>query len=142
MRRANFSGLAAVCRAVEGVATSPAASANAGATHQFAQVALYSSSAIGNNNSNSYTKSRWFFGNYSEMAQKSAFAAAGAVFFSVAASAAAEEVYAKEPLPPNVRPDDVVLYQYEACPFCNKVKGNYFTTFFVGGLVQGLCYGF
>ncbi|KAL3517082.1 hypothetical protein ACH5RR_023984 [Cinchona calisaya] len=110
MRRVNFSGLAAVYRAADGVAAAVSSS------HQFAQLALYSSS------SNSYSKSRWFFDNYSNMAQKSAFAVAGAVVFSVAASSAADEVYAKEPLPPNVRPDDVVLYQYEACPFCNKVK--------------------
>ncbi|PIA36494.1 hypothetical protein AQUCO_03400412v1 [Aquilegia coerulea] len=43
---------------------------------------------------------------------------AGAVSFSVLAS----DVYAKEPLPLDLRPKDVVLFQYEACPFCNKVK--------------------
>lgn len=119
MKRVNFSGLAAICKAAEGVgAVSPATT-----HHQFARAALYSGTSS-NKNSNSYAKSRWFFGNYSEMAQKSSFAVAGAVFFSVAASSLAEEVHAKEPLPPNVRPDDVVLYQYEACPFCNKVKGN------------------
>ncbi|KAL3536888.1 hypothetical protein ACH5RR_000254 [Cinchona calisaya] len=121
MRRVNFSGLAAICRAAEGVApVSPTAETN----HQIAQVALYSSSnTTSNKNSNSYAKSRWFFGYYSDTAQNSAFAVAGAAFFSVvAASSFAEEVHAKEPLPPNVRPDDVVLYQYEACPFCNKVK--------------------
>lgn len=37
-------------------------------------------------------------------------------------AAGAMEVYAKEPQPPEVVPKDVVLYQYEACPFCNKVK--------------------
>lgn len=35
-----------------------------------------------------------------------------------------EQVYAKEmPLSPEKMPKEVVLYQYEACPFCNKVKG-------------------
>ncbi|CAN1818965.1 Prostaglandin E synthase 2 [Linum perenne] len=43
--------------------------------------------------------------------------AAGVVFFSVAAS---QEAHAKELL--KSIPKDVVLYQYEACPFCNKVK--------------------
>ncbi|KAJ9540110.1 hypothetical protein OSB04_026616, partial [Centaurea solstitialis] len=47
---------------------------------------------------------------------------------SVAAGAGAssllveEEAYAKELLKPDLIPNDVVLYQYEACPFCNKVK--------------------
>ncbi|CAN0871985.1 Prostaglandin E synthase 2 [Linum grandiflorum] len=43
--------------------------------------------------------------------------AAGIVFFSVATS---QEAHAKE-LPKSI-PKDVVLYQYEGCPFCNKVK--------------------
>lgn len=33
-----------------------------------------------------------------------------------------QEAYAKEPLSADRVPKDVVLYQYEACPFCNKVK--------------------
>lgn len=33
-----------------------------------------------------------------------------------------EEAYAKEPLNPDLSPKEVVLYQYESCPFCNKVK--------------------
>lgn len=47
----------------------------------------------------------------------------GTVFFSVAASSLAQEAQAKEaPLVEKLMPKDVVLYQYEACPFCNKVK--------------------
>ncbi|KAL1225062.1 hypothetical protein V5N11_019195 [Cardamine amara subsp. amara] len=43
---------------------------------------------------------------------------AGVFFFSTAAaSSLAQEVHAKE-----FNPKEVVLYQYEACPFCNKVK--------------------
>lgn len=35
-----------------------------------------------------------------------------------------QQVYAKEmPRSPEKMPKEVVLYQYEACPFCNKVKG-------------------
>ncbi|KAL8172118.1 hypothetical protein V2J09_023922 [Rumex salicifolius] len=45
---------------------------------------------------------------------------AGIVFFSVAASLA-QEAHAKEPTS-SLRDKEVVLYQYEACPFCNKVK--------------------
>ncbi|KAJ6818887.1 uncharacterized protein M6B38_404140 [Iris pallida] len=45
---------------------------------------------------------------------------AGAVSFSVTFASAAAE--AKEVPKPDLIPRDVVLYQYEACPFCNKVK--------------------
>lgn len=34
-----------------------------------------------------------------------------------------EEAYAKELIKPDLIPKEVVLYQYESCPFCNKVKG-------------------
>ncbi|XP_072958608.1 uncharacterized protein [Typha angustifolia] len=44
---------------------------------------------------------------------------AGALSFSLTLVTAAE---AKEPLSPEFLPKDVVLYQYEACPFCNKVR--------------------
>ncbi|KAM7266789.1 hypothetical protein ACFE04_008955 [Oxalis oulophora] len=48
----------------------------------------------------------------------------GAVLFSTAAAAASttltQESHAKAP--PNFAPKEVTLYQYEACPFCNKVK--------------------
>eukprot|EP00262_Sarcandra_glabra_P008013 TRINITY_DN21183_c0_g1_i1.p1 TRINITY_DN21183_c0_g1~~TRINITY_DN21183_c0_g1_i1.p1 ORF type:complete len:327 (-),score=33.17 TRINITY_DN21183_c0_g1_i1:258-1238(-) len=48
---------------------------------------------------------------------------AGALSFSFAASSLlTDSVDAKEPPPPDLVPHDVVLYQYEACPFCNKVK--------------------
>lgn len=43
-------------------------------------------------------------------------------FFSTSASSVTEDdAPAMEP-PVKVLPSDVVLYQYEACPFCNKVK--------------------
>ncbi|XP_058722529.1 uncharacterized protein LOC131594424 [Vicia villosa] len=40
----------------------------------------------------------------------------------IAANSASQEVLAKERPPSDAIPSDVVLYQYEACPFCNKVK--------------------
>ncbi|KAK6925298.1 Glutathione S-transferase, N-terminal [Dillenia turbinata] len=43
-------------------------------------------------------------------------------FSSLAAASLVDEVHAKEPPPPQLIPEEVVLYQYEACPFCNKVK--------------------
>ncbi|KQJ81969.1 prostaglandin E synthase 2 [Brachypodium distachyon] len=48
---------------------------------------------------------------------------AGAVSFSLTfATVAAAEVQAKERLPVDLLPQNVVLYQYQACPFCNKVR--------------------
>ncbi|XP_039138522.1 prostaglandin E synthase 2 [Dioscorea cayenensis subsp. rotundata] len=44
---------------------------------------------------------------------------AGALSFSLTLMTRAE---AKEPPAAELVPKDVVLYQYEACPFCNKVK--------------------
>ncbi|RRT61451.1 hypothetical protein B296_00020481 [Ensete ventricosum] len=50
---------------------------------------------------------------------------AGALSFSLTLVTTAG---AKEPPSPELIPKDVVLYQYEACPFCNKVKGNFSMT--------------
>lgn len=47
------------------------------------------------------------------------FGLAGALSFSLTMVTMAE---AKERPSPDLLPKDVVLYQYEACPFCNKVK--------------------
>ncbi|KAG8377950.1 hypothetical protein BUALT_Bualt08G0087100 [Buddleja alternifolia] len=114
MRR--ISGLAAVCRAVEGVAAAPAAGNPVHQHHhRLFQAALFST--------NSSTRSHWF--SYDRIAsdqsaRAAAHAFAGTMLFSAAATTIVEEVHAKEPV--KFRPNDVVLYQYEACPFCNKVK--------------------
>ncbi|PUZ56144.1 hypothetical protein GQ55_5G272200 [Panicum hallii var. hallii] len=48
---------------------------------------------------------------------------AGAVSFSLTfATVAAAEAKAKERPPTDLLPQNVVLYQYQACPFCNKVR--------------------
>ncbi|KAF0930862.1 hypothetical protein E2562_035960 [Oryza meyeriana var. granulata] len=48
---------------------------------------------------------------------------AGAVSFSLTfATMAAVEAKAKERPPLDLLPQNVVLYQYQACPFCNKVR--------------------
>ncbi|MBA0867378.1 hypothetical protein Goshw_029736, partial [Gossypium schwendimanii] len=48
---------------------------------------------------------------------------AGTMFVSVAASSLAQDALAKEkPRSEKFLPKEVILYQYEACPFCNKVK--------------------
>ncbi|KAJ7975237.1 prostaglandin E synthase 2-like [Quillaja saponaria] len=89
--------------------------------HRLLQVALYGSST-----GNSHTRQQWFsplLGSLTGATGKAAsFGVAGALVTVAAATSFSEEVYAKEPLPPEVVPNDVVLYQYEACPFCNKVK--------------------
>lgn len=50
--------------------------------------------------------------------------AGGIISAAGVASYYGEQVYAKElSRSPEYMPKEVVLYQYEACPFCNKVKG-------------------
>ena len=49
--------------------------------------------------------------------------AAGAISISFAASTYSSVAAAKEMPRADLIPKEVVLYQYEACPFCNKVKG-------------------
>ncbi|XP_010273989.1 PREDICTED: prostaglandin E synthase 2-like isoform X2 [Nelumbo nucifera] len=97
-----------------------ASSTTAGVQNRLLQVALYNSS------SSSAGPSRWFLQSIAACLGRSTRAVslglAGAISFSVAASAVIPEVYAKEPLSPEFLPKEVVLYQYEACPFCNKVK--------------------
>ncbi|KAF3966016.1 hypothetical protein ACB098_04G068100 [Castanea mollissima] len=89
-----------------GVATSIAVHHN----QRLLQVALYGSSS---SSGGSYT--RWWS---KSPARVLSLGVAGALI----SVAAAQEVHAKEPPPPELVPKDVVLYQYEACPFCNKVK--------------------
>ncbi|XP_019156760.1 PREDICTED: prostaglandin E synthase 2-like [Ipomoea nil] len=106
MRR--LSALAAMCRAAGGKSSN----------YRIVQASLYSTGGIAD------ARSRWFSCNKLEDQSSStaARAVAGAILFSVAATALADKVHAKEPINPKFRPNDVVLYQYEACPFCNKVK--------------------
>ncbi|KAK6115172.1 hypothetical protein DH2020_007441 [Rehmannia glutinosa] len=112
MRR--VSGLAAICRAVEGVAAAPSVSGNPVCRSRLFQVALFSTTTT----NSSSGRSHWF----SSTRIAAAHAVAGTVLFSVAASTLVAEVQAKESVQSENRPNDVVLYQYEACPFCNKVK--------------------
>ncbi|KAK6115736.1 hypothetical protein DH2020_008005 [Rehmannia glutinosa] len=120
MRRVN--GLAAICRAVGGVAVAPSALGNhAHQHHRLFQAALFSTTS----NNNSSARSHWFSNNSisgDQTARAAARTVAGTMLFSVAATTLVEEVHAKEPVQSKFRPKDVVLYQYEACPFCNKVK--------------------
>uniref|UniRef100_A0A7N0U3W8 Prostaglandin E synthase 2 n=1 Tax=Kalanchoe fedtschenkoi TaxID=63787 RepID=A0A7N0U3W8_KALFE len=85
---------------------------NSGAHRSLVQTASYGTNSFANkavaNQLGPFTRS-------------AAHGVSGIVFFSAAASQAAQEVHAKEAIP-RVKFDEVVLYQYEACPFCNKVK--------------------
>lgn len=111
MRR--VSRIAALYRAVDGT------SAVAAPQHRMSAAAQFSTSS-----SKSSAKSNWLFNNLLTdlSARTAAHAVAGTMLFSVAATTLTEEVHAKEAVPQELRPKDLVLYQYEACPFCNKVK--------------------
>ncbi|KAL9273831.1 Prostaglandin E synthase 2-like protein [Drosera capensis] len=93
---------------IASTASSPAAAHN--------QRALYSGFA-------SSTKSNWLSKLFVDQIKSPA--VAGTLLFSVAASSLVQDAaHAKEPVREGAKgfPKDVVLYQYEACPFCNKVK--------------------
>lgn len=110
MRRA--AGPAVVRRFVGGVSA-------ADQHHRLFQAALFSASS-----NNSSARSHWFSFNGiagEKTSRAATHAFVGTMLFSTAATAIVEEVHAKESV--NFRPKEVVLYQYEACPFCNKVKG-------------------
>lgn len=113
MRRVN--GLATLNRAI---ARGGGTSTTIAAEHRLVQAATMSTCSNAN--------SQWFSQKIANHFGISSPSVAGTMFFSVAASSLAQEVQAKE-LPPAEKflPKDVVLYQYEACPFCNKVKGNF-----------------
>ncbi|OVA15615.1 Glutaredoxin [Macleaya cordata] len=77
-----------------------------------------------NSTTSSFARSPWstYAGRYR---QAISIGIAGAVSFSIAASSLispTSDLHAKEPPSPEFLPKEVVLYQYEACPFCNKVK--------------------
>ncbi|PHU21004.1 hypothetical protein BC332_12155 [Capsicum chinense] len=106
--------IAAVYREIDG------ASAVSAPQHRMSTAAHFSTSS-----NKSYAKSNWLFNNLlTDLSARTAaaHAVAGTMLFSVAATTLTEEVHAKVAVPPELRPKDLVLYQYEACPFCNKVK--------------------
>lgn len=86
------------------------------------QAALYCTGGAGG----SYNHNRWFYRLSNSFSARAASVGVAGALVSVAATTfLAQEAYAKEPPPQELVPKDVVLYQYEACPFCNKVKGLY-----------------
>ncbi|KAJ9165942.1 hypothetical protein P3X46_020753 [Hevea brasiliensis] len=111
MRRVN--GLATLTR---NIAAASSAAAGATSRHLLVQAAMMSTWSC--TNSSQRIADRFGISNPSV-----ASGVAGTMFFSVAASSLEQEVHEKEPPPAKkFLPKDVVLYQYEACPFCNKVK--------------------
>ncbi|CAJ2641934.1 unnamed protein product [Trifolium pratense] len=81
--------------------------------NRFIQATLYGTTA------GSSPSSRRWFSSILGVAAGTSLGVGGAL---IAASSVSHEVLAKEPPPSHALPNDVVLYQYEACPFCNKVK--------------------
>ncbi|KAF8034292.1 hypothetical protein BT93_C0551 [Corymbia citriodora subsp. variegata] len=104
------------------LASSASGSSAAAAHHRLLQAALYGSSTGGGGGGGGAYSRRWF-SRLLDSPRAASLGIAGAVFVTSAASAALSgEVLAKEPPSPERVPKEVVLYQYEACPFCNKVK--------------------
>nr|XP_043638152.1 prostaglandin E synthase 2-like [Erigeron canadensis] len=71
---------------------------------------------------------RWFSSSIKPTSPNASFSTTTKLFTSLGCLAAAgamlfeEPAHAKEPVKPDLAPKEVVLYQYESCPFCNKVK--------------------
>ncbi|XP_076888343.1 uncharacterized protein LOC143538744 [Bidens hawaiensis] len=80
--------------------------------------------------SNALTSRRWFSSSIGSTSSGGGYSgAAKAVMMSLGCVAVAsasllkeKEAYAKEPVNLDLIPKEFVLYQYESCPFCNKVK--------------------
>ncbi|RVW52749.1 hypothetical protein CK203_091173 [Vitis vinifera] len=86
--------------------------------HRIFQAALYGTTTSAAAQS---TRRRWYSTALHSLSGGSAktvsLSIAGALFSVAAATSLSEEVLAKEPPSPDLVPKDVVLYQYEACPF-------------------------
>ncbi|OIW16055.1 hypothetical protein TanjilG_04590 [Lupinus angustifolius] len=96
---------------------SAAASSSFPAPNRFLHSALYRTSTAGGSNNH-----RRCFSSLLRPYTAASLGFAGALITSLAATSVYQEALAKEPPPAEALPNDVVLYQYEACPFCNKVK--------------------
>ncbi|KAE8696786.1 putative BOI-related E3 ubiquitin-protein ligase 2-like [Hibiscus syriacus] len=114
MRRVN--GLATLSRAL-----SCGGGVGAANEQRLVQAALMSTCS--SSSSNSHIFSQKFAERLGLSSSSLARSVAGTMLFSAAASSLAQDALAKEK-PPSEKflPKEVVLYQYEACPFCNKVK--------------------
>lgn len=114
-RRVTVSGLAAISRAIGGGGTSAIS-----VTHpRLPQRALCGASYSTTNCNLQWLSSPGLADCLVPSGPSVVNGVAGTRFLSAAATSAAKEA----PRPEKFSPKDVVLYQYEACPFCNKVKG-------------------
>ncbi|CAL5362670.1 prostaglandin E synthase 2-like isoform X1 [Camellia sinensis] len=90
--------------------------------HRLLHVVFYGTAASDGATSFS-SRRRWLSAALSASSAKIAsLGLAGALVTVAGATSLFQEAYAKERPPPELVPKEVVLYQYEACPFCNKVK--------------------
>ncbi|KAB1204048.1 Prostaglandin E synthase 2 [Morella rubra] len=113
-RRVTVSGLAAISRAIGGGGTSAIS-----VTHpRLPQRALCGASYSTTNCNLQWLSSPGLADCLVPSGPSVVNGVAGTRFLSAAATSAAKEA----PRPEKFSPKDVVLYQYEACPFCNKVK--------------------
>ncbi|KAG6618176.1 prostaglandin E synthase 2-like [Carya illinoinensis] len=114
MRRASTLASSVLSRTL---ATTHGGVNSAAVNHRLLQVALFGSTG------GSYARGRWFNSFTGSTARSVSVGVAGALLsVAAAATSLSQEVHAKEPPPAELVPKDVILYQYEACPFCNKVR--------------------
>lgn len=84
------------------------------ARHRLLPESLYSSAAVS-------AEQRW--PNFGRPIRSFPHGVSGTAFFSVGAQSVSQDSLSRcRPSPARFAPKDVLLYQYEACPFCNKVK--------------------
>ncbi|KAK9059853.1 hypothetical protein SSX86_020557 [Deinandra increscens subsp. villosa] len=122
MRRASTLAAASTCLSRAIVATSE---------HHHQYNSLFQAASAYAYATNAGSSRRWFSTSMRSISSGASPGAAkvlpsiGGAAASVAAGVsllAEKEAYAKEPVNLDLIPKEVVLYQYESCPFCNKVK--------------------
>lgn len=114
MRRVNVNELAILSRSIGGGAAVATA-----ADQRLLRLALYGTSDLKASSNPQWLMSRGLVDCFGSSGPSVANGVAGTRFFSAAATSLAKESLRPE----KFSPKDVVLYQYEACPFCNKIKG-------------------
>ncbi|KAF5455744.1 hypothetical protein F2P56_025290 [Juglans regia] len=113
MRRVNVNELVILSRSIGGGAAVATA-----ADQRLLRLALYGTSDLKANSNPQWLMSRGLVDRFGSSGPFVANGVAGTRFFSASATSLAKESLR----PKKFSPQDVVLYQYEACPFCNKIK--------------------
>ncbi|KAK8646410.1 hypothetical protein V6N13_120197 [Hibiscus sabdariffa] len=107
-------------RRVNGLATLSRALSCGGVEKRLAQAALMSTRSSSLSNSHIFSQK---LAERLGLSRPSLARSVSGSMSSAAASSLAQDTHAKEKPPSeNFLPKEVVLYQYEACPFCNKIK--------------------